>query len=254
MKFNLATIIGVILAIVIITALSTISVIEAGSVGITDIYGTVSDKVLEPGIHFFNLPGSVHTIPTRLVREDIKLDVKAKDGTSVTVDAQPIFSIDAQSAPELYRTIKPFDTDTISKIKLENLILSDSKAILAEVSPDEINENQAKLTEQIAVAVRQSLADNRSLNLDQFTITGFSFPEAIQDSINAKAIAKQNLQRAETTKQQAIVEAETNTILSKSYTKEVALRDGIAACRETKTCILMPSPTGYGAGMMLNAN
>jgi regulator of protease activity HflC (stomatin/prohibitin superfamily) len=252
MKISIASIIAVLFGIVLTIALTTIVVIEAGSVGIVDIYGTVSDKVLEPGIHFFNIPGSVHTIPTRLVREDIKLDVKAKDGTAVTVDAQPIFSIDAQSAPELYRTIKPFDTDTISKIKLENLILSDSKAILAEVSPDEINENQAKLTEQIATAVRQSLADNRSLNLDQFTITGFSFPEAIQESINNKAIAKQNLQRAEITKQQAVIEAETNQILSKSYTSEVALRDGIAACRETGTCILMPSPAGYGSGMILN--
>lgn len=252
MKSLFTYIVGGIVALLVVTLLSTISVIDAGTVGIVDIYGTVSDKVLEPGIHFFNIPGSIHTIPTRLVREDINLDVKAKDGTSVTVDAQPIFSIDAQSAPELYRTVKPFDTDTISKIKLENLILSDSKKILAESSPDAINENQAQLTEQIATAVRQSLADNRSLVLDQFTITGFSFPEAIQESINQKAIAKQNLQRAEITKQQAVIEAETNQILSKSYTAEVALRDGIAACRETGNCILMPSPAGYGAGMILN--
>lgn len=252
MKSLLTYVFGGLVAILIVTLFSTITVIEAGNVGVIDVYGTVSEKVLEPGIHFFNIPGSVHTIETRLKREDIELDVKAKDGTSVIVNAQPIFSIDPSSAPELYRTVKPFDTETISKIKLENLILSDSKRILAESSPDEINENQAQLTEKIATAVRESLAGNRSLVLDQFTITGFSFPAAIQESINAKAIAKQNLQRAEITKQQAVIEAETNQILSKSYTSEVALRDGIAACRETGTCILMPSPAGYGSGMILN--
>lgn len=98
--------IGFIIALVI-AFLQIFTIVPAGSVGVVDFLGTVSDNTLKPGVNFVNPLATVkeYTIKIQSVKET--MTVPTKEGLSIQLDINLLYQINANDAARIYKTISP---------------------------------------------------------------------------------------------------------------------------------------------------
>lgn len=87
------------------TAISSVTVIPAGHVGVKDLFGKVSDDPLGPGIRLVNPMVDVHKMSVRTQEVKEAAAVPSSEGLIVTLDVSLLFNLDPKKAPEVYRTL-----------------------------------------------------------------------------------------------------------------------------------------------------
>lgn len=82
-----------------------ITVVQAGHVGVVDVFGQVSNTALKSGLQFVNpLARVIHmTIQTREVKET--MDVPSKEGLTVRLEMSVLYHLDPEKAADVYRTV-----------------------------------------------------------------------------------------------------------------------------------------------------
>ncbi|MGL4758011.1 MAG: SPFH domain-containing protein [Patescibacteria group bacterium] len=241
--------VAVVMALVI-SLCACFNLVGAGEVGVKVVFGSVSPTPLMPGIHLAP-PFSVKTISTRTNVVEQKIDhIKTQGGIDMVLDDLYTYSINPVAAPDLYSKYSPFEPSVIAKAELEKTVTSVALETLAQYSVDQLNQKQDEVARLISDAVQANFADG-AIKLQSFIISGFDFPDAVQESINAKQVATQLQQSAQIKQDTARIDAETNTILSKSLTDQILIKQGIDVCATTRTCALVPSPGGYGVSPIL---
>jgi len=103
--------VGIVLAVVLLLS-SAVSVIPAGHVGVIDVFGNVSDRVLQPGVRFVNPLARIHKMSVRTREVTETADVPSSEGLVMHVDVTMLYNLDAAYAPEVYRTLG-MDFETI---------------------------------------------------------------------------------------------------------------------------------------------
>jgi prohibitin 1 len=80
-------------------------VIPAGHVGVRDLFGMVSDRVMGPGVHLV-LPMTrviKMTVQTQEMKETA--DVPSQEGLVMSLEASLLYRLDPAAAPRVYRTV-----------------------------------------------------------------------------------------------------------------------------------------------------
>ena len=82
-----------------------ITVVQAGHVGVVDVFGQVSNTALKSGLQFVNpLARVIHmTIQTQEVKET--MDVPSKEGLTVRLEMSVLYHLDPEKAADVYRTV-----------------------------------------------------------------------------------------------------------------------------------------------------
>jgi regulator of protease activity HflC (stomatin/prohibitin superfamily) len=248
----MTSIIALVMTLIVTLFATTFNIVGAGEVGIVDVFGSVTPNPLMPGIHLV-VPGSVHKISTRNVVVEQQINhIKTKGGIDMVLDDLYTYSVNPIAAPELYKKYRPFEPATIAKAELEKTVTSVALETLAKYSVDELNEKQDEVARIISDSVQKIFASsNGAISLNSFIISGFDFPDSVQEAINSKQVATQVQQAAQIKQETAKIEADTNVILSKSLTDQILINRGIEVCKETGSCSLVPSPAGYGVTPIL---
>jgi regulator of protease activity HflC (stomatin/prohibitin superfamily) len=248
----MTSVIATLLALALGLLATCFNVVGAGEVGVIDVFGNVSPDPLLPGIHLV-VPGSVHKISTRNTVVEQKIQhIKTQGGIDMEIDDLYTYNVNPQAAPELYKKYSPFEPSTIAKAELEKTVTSVALETLAKYSVDELNQQQDQVAQTISGAVKEIfVTSNGAISLNSFIISGFDFPDTVQEAINSKQVATQLQQSAQIKQETAKIEAATNAILSQSLTSQILINRGIEVCATTGTCSLLPSPTGYGVNPIL---
>jgi regulator of protease activity HflC (stomatin/prohibitin superfamily) len=93
-------------AIVIVAILyCAVLVVPAGTVGVYDLFGKVSDEVLAPGIHIVNPLAKIHNMSVRTQEVKETVDLPSREDLTVKVDVSLLFSLEPAKSPAVYRTI-----------------------------------------------------------------------------------------------------------------------------------------------------
>ncbi len=201
-------VIGVIF--LILAATQTLTIIQAGSVGVVKIFGKVNDTPLYEGINVRNPFAEIikMNIKTQERREEMR--VPSKEGLTIGLEASIIYHLDGSMAPEVYKTIGR-EEDYVRKILLPNfrsVIRGITAQYEAKALYTDMREEVAhKIQEQLNVATTP-----RGVIVESTPLRQVALPGDLSAAIEEKLRAEQESQRMEFVLQRESKEADRKRI------------------------------------------
>lgn len=217
MKFILG-LFGSLFMVALFALLTTLVTINSGEVGVLSNFGVVQAKPLQPGIHVIvPVVNSVGKLSTQLIAEPEEFTSLTSDSQRVTITATPAFSIDANGAPQAYANVGRTVPEIVSRT-VQPVLLAAVKQVISQYDINYIIEHQQEVTANISEVVTENLQSKPFIKFERIDVTGFVLDPQVQESIEKKQIAKQELERKQTELQTAAVEAQQLSVLDKALT------------------------------------
>ena len=228
-QFNIKKIVihSIMCLILLITILCSFKTIKSGEVGLKVRFGKIVDTSLNEG---FNLK-----IPyiEKIVKVNIKVQKSELNVESSTKDMQIIntaiavnYRVDNKMASYLYKTVG----NSYDEIILQPAIKESIKSAIAQYNAEEITTKRAEVSISCLNAIQKKV-EKYGIIVEDFNLTDFSFSSAYTQSIEAKKVAEQNLERTKLQAEAQIIEAEAtkkaNDLMKKSLTDELIAKQFI---------------------------
>ncbi len=194
--------IAVIIAAVVILS-SCVVKIPTGYTGVVTTFGKVSERTLEPGIHFKAPWQSVVKMDTRIQVKTVDLSCFSSDIQEVLINYALNFQIASRDTKTIYSTIGP---DYYNVVIVPN-VAECVKTVCAKYNAEDLINERAALANSIEDILSAKLA-NYNIQVISTSITDIDFKDSFTDAVEAKQVAQQNKLRAETEAAQKLVEAE----------------------------------------------
>ena len=212
---------------VLIVALNSFVVVEAGHTGVVVTLGAVNEGVLQEGMHLkAPFVQDVVKIDNRIRKLEVTTEAFSKDLQSVDTVLAINYRVDTSKSYSIYKNIGA-DYENVLVVPAVNEVL---KAITATYTAEESVTNRALISEGLIVGLNEKLNDI-GLYVTDVNIIDFDFSDAFINAIEEKQVAQQQLLKAETitnaqadaeaVKIKANAEAEANETISKSLTNQV---------------------------------
>ncbi len=183
--------IGVVVAI-IIALLQCFTIVPAGTVGVVDFLGNVSDNTLKPGVNLVNPIAKVidYSFKTQEIKET--MNVPSEEGLSVQLEISLQYSLDPSKANEIYKSIE--DGDYLNVVLVPQF-RSVVRGVTARYEAKALyTASREKLAGEI-VAELQKLVGPRGINVEQAPLRQIALPPRLTQSIEEKLQAEQESQR-----------------------------------------------------------
>jgi regulator of protease activity HflC (stomatin/prohibitin superfamily) len=211
-----AKVVGIIL---IVLGLLTTSVrqIDAGQVGVTSLFGNVSDRALSSGLSFVNPLSNVTEFDIKTQNYtmsaahdegqkegDDAIRVLTADGLEVVIDLTVLYRVVSADAPKIYSEIGADYIDKIvrpitrTRIR-DNAVYYDAIALYS----TRRDEFQTRIYKTIEADFKK-----RGLLLEQLLIRNIDLPASVKKSIESKINAEQDAQKMQFVLQKEKQEAE----------------------------------------------
>lgn len=194
-----------------IAILQIFTVIPAGSVGVVDFLGNVSDNTLKSGVNIVNPLANVvkFSIKTQEIKET--MTVPSKEGLSVQLEMSLLYSLDPENASKIYKTVG----ENYAEIILVPQFRSVVRGITAKYEAKAL---YTASREQIAVEMKdelENLVGPRGITIESAPLRQIVLPEGLTASIEEKLKAEQESQRMEFVLKKEEQEAERKRIEAK---------------------------------------
>jgi regulator of protease activity HflC (stomatin/prohibitin superfamily) len=242
-----------------------IVIIPAGQVGVMELFGSVSERPLNPGIHLVNPFAEVEKFSTRL--RDIKETVEAtsQEGLAFSVDVSLQYKLEPQKAAEVYKSIGSNETEIIisrfRSIIREVTATYPAEAIYSTKRQEVANQLRERLSEQIAPL---------GFIVEDALLREIKLPEKLQEAVQEKLAAEQEnrkmtftlekeRQEAERKRIEAKGIADSQKIISQGLTnpilqlKAIEATEKLAASDTTKVVIMGSGQGGLPVNIQLDS-
>jgi regulator of protease activity HflC (stomatin/prohibitin superfamily) len=197
-----APVVGIVLAIVLII-LSCVSYVPTGYTGIVTTFGKVHENTLDAGINFHAPWDTVITMDNREQRATFQLEAFSKDIQQVDIQGSINYNIDKSTAMNLYRDV---GTD-YATILINPRIQEDVKIIIAQYTAENLISNRQVAADAMFELIKKEL-EPKGINVISFAVENIDFTDAFETAVEAKQVATQEKQRAQTQQEQQTMEAE----------------------------------------------
>ena len=176
-------------------AFQTISIIDAGTVGVVKVFGEVKAQPLTEGINIRNPFAEIIKMSVRTQERREELRVPSKEGLTIGLEASVIYHLDGAMAPEVYRTIGR-EQDYIRKILLPNF----RSVVRGITSQFEAKALYTSMREQVANDIAELLntvTSVRGIIIESTPLRQVVLPGDLSAAIEEKLKAEQESQRME---------------------------------------------------------
>ncbi|MFC5412715.1 prohibitin family protein [Larkinella bovis] len=209
-------VVGVIL-ILIGLASSSVRQIDAGTVGVQSLFGSVQDRVLESGLNWVNPLVTVTDFDIKTQnytmsgahdesgqQGDDAIRVLTADGLEVVIDLTVLYRVIPTESPKIYRSIgadysnKVVRPITRTRIR-DNAVYYDAVSLYS----TKRDEFQNRIYKTIESDLR-----NRGILLEQLLIRNINLPASVKTTIESKINAEQEAQKMQFVLQKERQEAE----------------------------------------------
>ena len=191
-----------IVACVILIIVSCVSYVPTGYTGIVTTFGKVHDEVLDAGLNFHAPWDNVIKMDNREQRITFNLEAFSKDIQQVDVQGSINYNIDKSTAMNLYKDVGT----NYSEILIGPRINEDVKIIIAQYTAENLIESRQKAADAIYELIKNELAP-KGINVISFAIENIDFTDAFESAVEAKQVATQEKQKAQTQQEQQTMEA-----------------------------------------------
>lgn len=197
-----APVIGIVLCLVFIV-MSCISYVPTGYTGIITTFGKVEEGTLDAGIAV-HLPWQrIVTMDNREQKFGFTLEAFSRDIQQVDITGSINLNIDKSTAMNLYKDVGTNYTDVLVQPRIQE----DVKIVIARYTAENLVENRQAASDAIFELIRDELAP-KGINIISFAIENLDFTDAFESAVEAKQVATQEKQRAQTEQEQKTMEAE----------------------------------------------
>lgn len=214
------SVMGVIIAVVVIVVLQPWAMVGAGERGVVLNFGAVSPLVLDEGLHF--------RIP--MMQEVIKLDVKVQKAVTDTIAASSDLQ-DVTSTVALNYHLIPDKANIVyqnlgisfKERIIDPAILEVVKAVTARYTAEELITKRPQVSEEM----RANLSDRLkgyNIAVDAFSIVSFSFSKVFTEAIESKQTAEQLALKAKRDLDRIKIEAEQKITTAKAEAESLRLQ------------------------------
>ncbi|MBU1095016.1 MAG: membrane protease subunit, stomatin/prohibitin [Ignavibacteriae bacterium HGW-Ignavibacteriae-2] len=176
---------------VIISVFNIFTMVPAGSVGVVDFLGMVSDNTLKSGVNIVNPMANVveFSIKTQEIKEN--MNVPSQEGLGVDLEISLLFKLDAENANKIYKTVGPNYAEIILKPQFRSVV----RGVTARYEAKALyTASREKLAGEIMNEL-QNLVGPRGIQIEAAALRQIKLPTRLTQSIEEKLQAEQESQR-----------------------------------------------------------
>ncbi len=194
----------VVVFLVLVLGFSMATVVPAGHSGVVVTLGSVSETVLDEGMHF-KLPfvQQVVLMNNKIQKTEVESNSVSRDLQTVSSGVAINYHITKDASADIYQNIGEQYADTVLQPAIQEAV----KAVTAQYTAEELITKRSAVGDEIGETLSAKVSDYGIL-IDKFNIVNFDFSAEFNAAIEQKQVAEQNKLRAETEKEQQIIEAE----------------------------------------------
>jgi prohibitin 1 len=170
---------------------NTIVVVQAGHVGVVDVFGRVSSMTLKSGIQFVNPLARVvqMSIQTQEIKET--MDVPSKEGMTMGIEVSVLYHLDPEKASDVYRSV---GVDYVGVI-LEPQFRSITRGVTASYEAKALYTSEREAVAQLIAKDLKLLVEARGIVIESTPMRRLTLPAKITSAIEDKLSADQESQR-----------------------------------------------------------
>lgn len=178
----------------LITAIQFFTQIPAGHVGVVDLFGVVSPRVLPAGINVVNPLASVVKMSIQTKEHKEAMQVLSREGLTIGLEVSALYRLNPDSAAQVYKTIVGGDYEEVVLIPQFRSIC---RAVTASFQASALYSAER---EQLGTAIQAELAGvvaPRGIIVESAPLRNVGLPPQLTDAIEQKQRADQESQRME---------------------------------------------------------
>lgn len=165
-------------------------IVPSGNVGVIDLLGRVSDRILNPGVHLINPFADVLLFSTRLKDVKENIDTTSREGLSLNLDVSLQYKLDPQKAATVYQNIGQ-DEEQLAISRFRSTV----RAITAKYPAEAIySRKRQEIAQQLDQEITQQLLP-LGLIVEEVLLRNVKMPDSLQAEIQEKLKAEQESQK-----------------------------------------------------------
>ncbi len=189
-KEAILTTIGVVVFLAL-AVLQTFTVVPAGTVGVVDFLGMVSDNTLKSGVNIVNPMAKVIKFSVKTQEMKETMHVPSKEGLSVNLEISLLFKLTPDKANEIYKTVGPNYAEIILVPQFRSVV----RGVTARYEAKALyTASREKLAHEIMFEL-DSLVNPRGITIETAALRQIELPSRLTASIEEKLQAEQESQR-----------------------------------------------------------
>ncbi|GBF11789.1 prohibitin family protein [Tepidibacillus infernus] len=210
----------VILGLIVLLALNSFVIVEAGNRGIVLQLGAVKPIVLNEGLHF-KIPFIQEVIPAevRVQKAQSEQTAASKDLQVVTTVVAVNFHLNPEEVNKLYQNVGLAYKERI----VDPAIGEALKAVTAQYTAEELISKRPEVSTKVKEQLAKKLA-NYNMVLDEINITEFKFSNEFNNAIEQKQVAEQQALKAKLDLQRIEIEAKQKIEQAKAEAESLRLQ------------------------------
>lgn len=194
---------GALVLSILILITSFFGIVPTGYTGILRTMGRVENYTLEAGFNLIKPWQDLVLMDNREQRIQFTQQAFSSDIQQVDMTGSVVFSIDKTTAMNLYKNV---GTDYVN-IVVVPILNEDIKSVISKYTAEDLIGQRGILSSEILTDLRTDLADY-GLNISSVSIENIDFTDAFESAVEAKQVATQTKQKAETEQAQLTMETE----------------------------------------------
>ena len=190
---------SILLAVMFI--ISSIAIVPTGHTGIKTTFGRVENNVLQSGLNVIAPWQDVVNMDNREHKSSFTLEAFSKDIQQVSVQSSINLNINKATAMNLYKNV---GTEYLN-IVVQPRVLEDIKIVIAKYTAENLIANRQNASDLIYELLKKELSDE-GINVISFAIENLDFTDVFESAVEAKQVATQRKQEAQTQQEQKTME------------------------------------------------
>lgn len=199
---RISGVVAFILALVLVS-FSCISYVPTGYTGIVTTFGKVHDVTLDAGINFHAPWDKVITMDNREQRVPFTMQAFSSDIQEVSISGSVNLNIDKSTAMNLYREV---GTNYLNILVMPR-ISEEVKSVISKYTAEGLIVNRNNLSIEMADLLKSALA-SQGINILSVAVEDVDFSDAFTNAVEAKQVATQEKQKAQTEQERMTMEEE----------------------------------------------
>ncbi|KAB2923356.1 MAG: prohibitin family protein [Bacteroidetes bacterium] len=167
------------------------TVVPAGTVGVVDFFGTVSDNTLKSGINFVNPLARVvkMSIKTQELKE--VMEVPSKEGLTVQLEVSVLYHLNPEKAADVYKTVG----EEYESVILEPQFRSVTRGVTASFEAKALYTSEREHLSRMILDEIKVATEARGITVESAPLRRVTLPPGLSASIEQKLQSEQESQR-----------------------------------------------------------
>ena len=202
----------IIIVLVAIVALGTIvdifnpgygwfATVQAGHVGVVERFGKVRESTLQPGFHLTSYFEHVRPVDIRTQRHNYVTEAFSSDIQQVGLTIAVNENISPEAAYKLYTTVGMNYLENL----LQPRLIENAKVVISKYTAESLIANREKLSSEVLVKMQKDMAQY-GIIVTAISIENIDFTDQYEAAIEAKQVATQEKQKAQTEQERMTME------------------------------------------------